>query len=263
MTALADALTLSGRQLLRLRRYPSLTVTLIALPLVLLLVFTFVFGGTLGAGISGVDIGGDGRAAYLDYIVPGLLLLALASAAQGTAITVAMDQTGGIITRLRTMGTPRPSILSAHVVAGLVQSLACAVPVALVAVALGWRPDAGIAGWLAVLGLVLAIGTGLTWVTVAMGAGAPTVEAASNTPMILTLLPLLSSGFVPTESFPVGLRWFADHQPATPMVEALRVALAGDPGGAATVEALAWCVGLSLLGLVWARRAFDAAGRRP
>ena len=146
MTAIADALTLSGRQLLRLRRYPSLTVTLIALPLVLLLVFTFVFGGTLGAGISGADIGRQGRAAYLDYIVPGLLLLALASAAQGTAITVAMDQTGGIITRLRTMGTPRPSILSAHVVAGLVQSLASSVPVALVAVALGWRPDARITG---------------------------------------------------------------------------------------------------------------------
>jgi ABC-2 type transport system permease protein len=262
MTALThtvtDSATMLRRQLRHIRRYPSLTGLLIGMPVVFLLLFVYVFGATLGAGLPG---GGD-RAAYLDYLVPGILLFAACGAAQGTAISVAMDMTEGIVARFRTMDISRASVLTGHVLGSLVQTLLCVTVVLGTALLIGFRPDATVAEWIAAVGLLAATAFALIWLSVALGLVSDSVETASNLPMFLTILPFLGSGFVPTDTMPAGLRWFAEHQPFTPIIETLRGLLLGTGiGGSATV-ALAWCAAISLLSYLWARRLFRQRAAR-
>jgi ABC-2 type transport system permease protein len=148
--------------------------------------------------------------------MPGILLITVAAAAQGTAITVAMDMTAGIIDRFRTMSIARASVLTGHVIASVILALFGLAVVLAVALALGFRPTADPVAWLAVIGLLTLFTFALVWLCAALGLAAKTVETASNTPMVLTLLPFLSSGFVPTETMPPGLRQFAEYQPFTP-----------------------------------------------
>lgn len=259
--ATRDMVTMSRRSLLRMVRYPSLTVIIVATPVVLLLLFVYVFGGAFGAGVApGVAPGADGRAAYLDYITPAVLVITATSIAQATAISVAMDMTGGIVTRLKTMPVAPVAVLGGHVVGAVVQTMLAAVAVLGVAVLLGFRPGAGAAGWLALAGFFVLFALMLTWLSVAMGAAATSVETASNTPMILLLLPFLGSGFVPVETMPTAVRLFAEHQPFTPVIETIRGLLAGVPVAATTAwTAVAWCIGLAVLGWAWARAGY----RRP
>lgn len=255
---IGDSAIMFRRSLVRMRRYPSMTVMLIGFPLMFLLLFVYVFGGTLGAGLPGT--GGTGtRADYLAYVTPAIVLMAAASAAQGTAISVAMDRTEGIVARFRTMPISASSILGGHVLGSLVQSMLGMGVLLLLSVALGFRPAADPAQWLVLIGLLILIALALTWLTIALGLVSRSVETASNTPMFLMILPFLSSGFVPTTSMPAGLAWFADHQPFTPIIEALRSLLAGvwDPGTLAV--AAGWCVLIMVVGFVWARNLF----RRP
>ncbi|MDF9714674.1 ABC transporter permease [Nocardioides sp. ChNu-153] len=256
-----DLVTMTRRSLLRMVRYPSLTVLIVAMPVVLLLVFVYVFGGAVGAGVvPGAVPGASGREAYLDYITPGILAMTGASIAQSTSISVAMDMSDGVVTRLRTMPVAPLAVLGGHVVAAVVQTLMAIAAVLGVAVLLGFRPDAGPAHWLLLLGFVALVALMLTWLSAAMGAAAPSVESASNTPMLLLLLPFLSSGFVPVETMPGPVRFFAEHQPFTPIIETLRGLLAGQAVDATTAgAAVAWCVGLGALGWLWARAAY----RRP
>lgn len=256
-----DLATMTRRSLTRMRRYPSLTVMLVAMPVVLLLLFVYVFGGAIGAGVgTGAAPGAAGRAAYLDYITPAILVLTASAVAQATSINVAMDMTGGVVTRLRTMPVAPVAVLGGHVVGAVVQTLLAGAVVLTAAVLLGYRPGAGAAGGLALLGFYTLLAITLTWLTVAMGVTARSVESASNTPMVLLLLPFLSSGFVPVETMPVALRWFTEHQPFTPVNETVRVLLAGSPVDLATLlAALAWSIGLAILGWALARRAY----RRP
>src|SRR5262249_19765840 len=156
-----------------------------------------------------------------------ILLLAICGAAQGTAITVAMDMTKGIIDRFRTMAISRAAVLTGHVIGSMIQMAVCLAVVVGLALAIGFRPTAGPVGWVATVGLLAMISGSITWLAVALGLGAKSVETASNSPMFLTLLPFLSSGFVPTASLPGPLRWFAEHQPFTPMIETLRGLLNG------------------------------------
>jgi ABC-2 type transport system permease protein len=256
--AVTDSSTMLRRNLLRMVRYPSLTLLLVGMPIVFLLLFVYVFGGTLGAGLGApVAAGAEGRAAYLAYVVPGILLMTVAAAAQGTALTVAMDMTEGLIARFRTMPIARGSVLTGHVVGNVVQSLIGLAIVLAVAVLLGYRPAAGPLGWLALLGVLALIAFALTWLSVALGLVAKTAESASNLPMPLTFLPFLSSGFVPTDSLPAGLAWFAEHQPFTPMIETVRGLLNGTPVGHAGWVSAAWCVAIAALSWVWARRRYD------
>jgi ABC-2 type transport system permease protein len=224
------------------------------LPIVLLLLFVYVFGGTLGAGLGGFS--GD-RADYVDYVTPGIMLITVASAAQGTAISVAMDMTEGIIARFRTMAIARVSVLTGHVVGSMIQTMLSLAVVTAVALLIGFRPTAGVAEWIAAVGVVAMTTFALTWLSVALGMVSKSVETASNLPMPLLLLPFLGSGFVPTDSMPTGMRWFAENQPFTPIMETLRGLLTGSPIGSSGVLAVAWCVAIGLAGYLWAKRLYN------
>ncbi|QCB93085.1 ABC transporter permease [Cellulomonas shaoxiangyii] len=252
---LADTLTMLRRSLLRAVRYPGLTVFLVAGPLVVLLLFVYVFGGAFGAGVApGVTPGAEGRAAYLDYIAPTLLVMTVVGGATSVAVSAAMDATGGIMARFRTMPIASGSVLAGHVLGFAVQALAAVALVLAAAVAMGYRPGAGPLEWLGLLGLCVLLACALNWVCVAMGLNAGSVETASNTPMILLLLPFLGSGFVPVETMPTAVRWFAEYQPFTPIIETARGLLDGAPlDGTTTALALGWCVLLGALGYAWAR----------
>ncbi len=251
---LADSATMLRRNLRRMRRYPSMTLFIAGIPVVLLLLFVYVFGGTLGAGLGGAS--GD-RAEYLAYVVPGILLITVAGAAQGTAISVAMDMTEGIIARFRTMDIARISVLTGHVIGSVIQTMLAVAVVTVVAIAIGFRTTTGPVEWAAATGVLMLAALAISWLSVALGMAARSVETASNLPMFLILLPFLSSGFVPTGSMPAGLSWFAEHQPFTPLIETVRGLLVGTPIGDSGIIAVGWCVGISIVGYIWARRLYD------
>lgn len=255
--AVRDSATMLRRSLRHIVRYPSMTFMLIGLPIVLLLLFVYVFGGTLGAGLGGPS---GGRAAYVDYVAPGIILMTVSGAAQGTAISVAMDASAGIIARFRTMDITRAAVLTGHVLASMIQTLASLAVVIGVAVGIGFRPTAGPVEWLAAVAVLVLITFALTWLSVALGLVSKSVETASNLPMVLVLLPFLGSGFVPTNSMPAVLRWFAEYQPFTPVMETLRGLLLGGPIGNNAALAVAWSLGIALLSYLWAKRLFN---RRP
>ncbi|GAA3201844.1 ABC transporter permease [Dactylosporangium siamense] len=251
--AARDSSTMVRRQLRRLLRYPSMTVQLIITPVIILLLFVYVLGGTLGAGL-----GGD-RGAYVNYVVPGILLMAVATAATGTAVMVSSDMTEGIVARFRTMRISRASVLTGHVVGSVIQQLLGMAVLIGIALAIGFRPAAGVLEWLAAAGLLTLFAVGVTWLAVALGLKAQTPEAASNAPMPLILLPFLGSGFVPTDSMPTALRWFAEYQPFTPIMETVRGLLLGTPIGNSGGIAVAWCAGIAAVSYLWAKRTFDKA----
>ena len=253
--ALADTSTMLRRNLLRMRRYPSLTVFIAGGPVIFLLLFVYVFGGTLGAGLGGQLAGG--RDAYLAYVVPGILLITIAGAATGTAISVAMDMQQGIIARFRTMAISRSAVLAGHAFGSVIQTMVALAIVTAVALLIGFRPTTGPISWLAAIGLLALASLAVTWLSVAMGMVTNSVETASNLPMILMLLPFLGSGFVPTDSMPDILRLFAQNQPFTPIIETLRGLLSGTPIGDSGVIAVAWCVILAAIGYVWSLRLYE------
>jgi len=251
--AARDSATMLGRNLKHMLRYPSLTLMLVGQPVLLLLLFVYVFGGTMGAGLPG----GDGRADYLDYIAPAIVIMTVASVALSTAIYIAKDATEGIIDRFRTMPIAKASVLTGHVLAALVQTAFALVAVVAIALLLGYRPGAGVVGWLGAVGVLLLLGVALTWLCLALGLAAGSVETASNSPMFLMLLPFLSSGFVPTDSMPAGLAWIAEHQPFTPVIDTLRACLEGTSPGSAGWWAIGWCVLITAVSYAWARRLFS------
>lgn len=261
---LADSRTMLRRNLRRLQRYPSMTLMLIGLPIVFLLLFVYVFGGQLGAGLGGELAGGHpGRTGYLNYVVPGILLMTLAATVQGTAIVVAMDMTSGITDRFRTMSIARAAVLGGHVLAALIQTLIGLAIVLGVALVLGFRPDAGVLEWAAALGVLALFALALIWLATALGLAAKSVETASNTPMFLTLLPFLGSGFVPTDTMPDGLKQFAQVQPFTPVTETVRGLLTGTAvTGGDAFGAIGWSVGLAAVSYLWAIRLYVRRGPR-
>lgn len=250
---LADSTTMLRRNLVRMRRYPMFFFVA-GIPIVMMLLFVYVFGGTLGAGIGGVT---GGRDEYVAYVVPGILMLAVAGGAQGTAIAVAMDMSEGIVARFRTMPISRMSVLTGHVVANTLQTMVAIAIVVAVAVLIGFRPSTGPIEWVGAAGIVALTTVALTWISVAMGLVSKSVEAASNLPMPLMLLPFFGSGFVPTASMPEALRVFADVQPFTPIMETLRRLLLGGELGGQALVAVGWCVAISVGGYLWARRLYD------
>jgi len=253
-TFLTDSATMLGRNLRHMRRYPSLTFFIAGIPVVLLLLFVYVFGSTLGAGLGGVS---GGREQYIAYVVPGILLITVAGGATGTAIAVAMDTTEGIVARFRTMSISRAAFLTAHVVGNVILAMFALVIVTVVAVLVGFRPTTGPIEWIAAVGLLALTAFAVMWLAVALGLVTTSVETASNLPMPLTFLPFFGSGFVPTDSMPDPLRLFAENQPFTPIIETLRGLLLGTPIGNSGVVAVGWCVAISVVGFLWARRLYD------
>jgi ABC-2 type transport system permease protein len=254
--ALRDSATMLRRNLLHALRYPGMSIGVLMVPLLMLLLFRFVFGDTLSAGV-GAPHGG-----YINFLAPGVLVLTLTAGSVATAVSVSMDMTEGIINRFRTMAIARVSVLTGHVLGAVIQSVIAAVLITALAVGLGFRPDASPAGWLAALGLTVAVALAVTWVSVALGVGAKTPESASNAPTPLVFLPFLGSAFVPPESMAPGLRWFAEYQPFTPIINAMRGILLGTAIGYQGLIALAWCAGLGVVGYVWARNRFNRPAAR-
>ncbi|MFI5611839.1 ABC transporter permease [Amycolatopsis sp. NPDC051903] len=251
---LRDSATMLRRNLKHLLRYPSMTVMLVGMPVVFLLLFVYVFGGALGAGLGGPA---GGRLEYANYVAPAIILMTITAAVQGTAISVAMDLTEGVIARFRTMHIARVSVLTGHVLGSVIQTVLSLAVVIGVALLVGFRPTAGVGGWLATAGFLVAVTFALVWLSVALGQVSKSVETASNLPMPLLLLPFLSSGFVPTDSMPAGLRWIAEYQPFTPIIETLRALLLDKPLGSHLWFALGWCAVLALGGYVWSKRLFN------
>ncbi|CAL9522157.1 Daunorubicin_doxorubicin resistance ABC transporter permease protein DrrB [Streptomyces sp. enrichment culture] len=257
--AVRDNLTMLRRNLLHARRYPSLTLNLLLTPIMLLLLFVYIFGDAMSAGIGGSD-----RADYIAYLVPGLLLMTVGSTVVGTAVSVSNDMTEGVIARFRTMAIHRGSVITGHVLGSVLQSVLSVVVVGAVAVAIGFRStDATALEWLAAFGLLVLFATALTWIAVGMGLASPNAEAASNNATPLILLPLLSSAFTPVDSMPGWFQPVAEYQPFTPAIETLRGLLLGSGIGTAdAVLAVAWCLALALLGHLWARTRFNREPRR-
>ncbi|MGQ4416845.1 ABC transporter permease [Streptomyces sp. SAS_269] len=253
--ALRDSSTMLRRNLLHARRYPSLTLNLLLTPIMLLLLFVYIFGDTMSAGIGG---GRPDRSAYIAFVVPGLLLMTIGSTVVGTAVSVCNDMTEGIIARFRTMAIHRGSVIIGHVIGSVLQSVISVVLVGAVAVAIGFRStDATIWEWLAAFGLLVLFSTALTWIAVGMGLISPNAEAAGNNAMPLILLPLLSSTFVPIDAMPGWFQPIAQYQPFTPAIETLRGLLLGTEIGNNGWLAIAWCLALAVLGYLWSAKKFD------
>ncbi|MFH8626313.1 ABC transporter permease [Streptomyces vietnamensis] len=251
--AVRDTSTMLRRNLLHARRYPSLTLNLLLTPIMLLLLFVYVFGDTMSAGMGGGD-----RSDYIAYIVPGLLLMTIGTTTVGTAVSVSNDMTEGIIARFRTMAIHRGSVITGHVIGSVLQSVISVVFVGAVGVAIGFRSvDATALEWLAAFGLLVLVATALTWIAIGMGMVSPNAEAASNNALPLTFLPLISSTFVPVDQMPGWFQPIAEYQPFTPAIETLRGLLLGTEIGHNGWLALAWCLALTTLGYFWSKSVFN------
>ncbi|MER6989944.1 ABC transporter permease [Saccharopolyspora hirsuta] len=248
--AVRDSRTMLRRNLLHALRYPSMTLSVVGMPVIMLLLFVHVLGGVLGAGMAGH---GD----YTDYVAPGIILMTATSGSVAVSVSVCSDMTEGIINRFRTMPVSRASVLTGHVLGGTVQTAVSVAVVVVVALLVGFRPVAGPLAWLAAFGLLALVAFALSWISAAAGLMTKSVETASNVVLPVTFLPFLGSAFVPTDSMPTAVRWFAELQPFTPINETLRALLMGTPVGADGVLALAWCAALALGGYLWARAVFN------
>ncbi|MFF2140994.1 ABC transporter permease, partial [Streptomyces sp. NPDC058193] len=234
------------------RRYPSMTLNLLLTPVMLLLLFVYIFGDVMSAGIGGED-----RSDYIAYILPGILLMTIGSTVIGAAVAVATDMSEGIIARFRTMAIHRGSVLIGHVAGSVLQSVASVALVGAVGVAIGFRSvDATALEWVAALGLLALFALALTWIAVGMGMASPNAEAASNSAMPLILLPLVSSAFTPVDAMPGWFQPIAQYQPFTPAIETLRGLLLGTEIGHNAWLALAWSLALTALGYTWSTNAF-------
>ncbi|MGW0782800.1 ABC transporter permease [Streptomyces sp. NPDC002913] len=253
--AVRDSSTMLRRNLLHARRYPSLTLNLLLTPVMLLLLFVYIFGDVMSAGIGG---GGADRAEYVAYLVPGVMLMTIGSTVVGTAVSVSNDMSEGIIARFRTLAIHRSSVLVGHVGGSVLQAVASVVVVGAVGVAIGFRSvDATALEWLAAFGLLVLFALALTWIAVGMGLISPNAEAASNNALPLIFLPLISSTFVPIDAMPGWFQPIAEYQPFTPAIETLRGLLLGTEIGHNGWLAVAWCVALAVLGYVWSKSVFD------
>ncbi|MFE3534143.1 ABC transporter permease, partial [Streptomyces sp. NPDC059144] len=251
--------TMLRRNLLHARRYPSLTLNLLLTPVMLLLLFVYIFGDVMSAGIGGGD-----RSDYIAYIVPGILMMTIGSTVIGAAVSVSTDMAEGIIARFRTMAIYRGSVIIGHVVGSVLQILASLVVVGAVAVAIGFRSvDATALEWLAAFGLVTLFALALTCIAVGMGMASPNAEAAANSAQPLILLPLISSAFIPAGTMPGWFRPIAEYQPFTPVIETLRGLLLGTEIGHNGWLAVCWSLALAVLGYLWSKSLFrrDPAAR--
>jgi ABC-2 type transport system permease protein len=241
---MSESIALIGRSLRHSVRSVDALLTSVLLPVMLLLLFVYVFGGAIDAG---------GR--YLDYVVPGIILLCAGFGSATTAVSVNADMTSGVIDRFRSLPIAASAPLTGHVVAGIARNLVSTVLVLAVALAIGFEPTAGVLGWLGVIGVLVAFMAAVSWLAAAFGLLARSAESAGAFSFFVLFLPYLSSAFVPPETMPAGLEWISEHQPITPVTETLRSLMLGTPGGDALV-ALAWCLGFAAIGMIAAASMF-------
>ncbi|WP_203336340.1 ABC transporter permease [Nocardioides limicola] len=239
-TYLADSAALLGRSLRHVARSPDTIITTAVMPIAFMLLFVYVFGGAID---SGTD-------SYVAYLLPGILIITIASGVSYTAFRLFNDVKSGIFERFQSMPIARSSVLWAHVLTSLVANLVAVAVVLLVAVTMGFRSPAGPLAWLMVGAILILFTLALTWIAVIPGLTATSVEGASAFSYPLILLPFVSSAFVPTETMPGPVRAFAEHQPVTSIVNTIRDLLNAEPVGSGLVVALAWCVGVLALAVL-------------
>jgi ABC-2 type transport system permease protein len=233
---MSDALTLAGRDIRLSLRQPDALLTALLLPVMLMLMFVYLFGGAIETGTE-----------YVTYVVPGVILLCVGFGAATTAVSVSQDMKGAIVDRLRAMDVGGPAILSGHVTASAMRNAASTVLVLGVALLIGFRPSAGPLDWLAVGGVLLAYALAMSWLAAAIGLLARSPEAANGFTFVVAFLPYASSAFVPVDTMPSWIQGFAEHQPVTPVTETVRALLLGGSAGAEALTALAWCAGILAL----------------
>ena len=233
---LSDTTVLLKRSLRHILRSPDTIITTAVTPIAMLMLFVYVLGGA-------IQVGG-GR--YVNYLLPGILLITIASGIAYTAFRLFTDVSGGIFERFQSMPIARSAVLWGHVLTSVVANLISVALVVLVAVAMGFRSGAGLLAWLAVLGILVLFTLALTWLAVIPGLLAKSVDGVSGFSYPLIFLPFISSAFVPTAGMPGPVRWFAQHQPVTPIVDTIRHLYAGQPVGHDGWIAVGWCAGLLL-----------------
>jgi ABC-2 type transport system permease protein len=245
--AVQDSATMTRRSLRHVLRYPVTLVVSVIVPVMLLLLFIGVFG-SLKAGL-----GAGSHVSYIDYLMPGIIVMTAAYGSSVTAQSVNRDSTEGIIARFRTMAISPASMLNGYVASALARTLVSTALVIGVAIGLGFRPTAGAGQWLAAVGVIVLLVLALTWLAVPFGLAAKTAEGLSGFILIVQLLPFISSAFVPPGQMSGSVRWLAAHQPFTPVIDTLRGLLTGTPSGGTVLTAVVWCAGLALGGYLWAR----------
>lgn len=241
-----DSGTMLDRNLRHTLRSPDTMIMTIALPVMILLMFVYVFGGAMDVGPG----------AYIDYVVPGIILLCAGFGASTTAVSISTDLAEGIIDRFRTMAIARSAVLTGHVAESLIRNLITTGLVIVVAVALGFRPTTEPLRWLGALGVIAMYVLALSWLSAALGLVARNPEAANGFTFFFMFLPYVSSAFVPTESMPSWLHRFAENQPVTPVIETMRGLLMGTPIGDSALLAVLWCAGIAVVGYVAAGALF-------
>jgi ABC-2 type transport system permease protein len=243
--AASDSLTLLQRSVRHSLRSVDALMTAAILPILLLLLFVYVFGGALQR---------DGD--YVDYVVPGILLLCAGFGSAATAVSVCEDMTTGVIDRFRSLPIVSSAVLTGHVVASVLRNVLSTLIVLGLALALGFSPHASALDWLGALALLVLFMVAVSWLAACFGLIARSPEAANAFSFLVMFLPYVSSAFVPTDTMPAGLRAFAEHQPVTPVIETLRGLLMGTPVGSDAWIAVAWCAGLAVAGATGAALLF-------
>ena len=246
MKSAHDTGVLFGRSMRHILRSPDTIITVLITPIALMLLFVYVFGGAIRAGTSN----------YVNYLLPGILLIAIASGIAYTALRVFTDLQQGLLARFHSMPVARSSLLWAHVLTSLVSNAISVVVIILVALLMGFRSGAGVVGWLEVTGILVLFTLALTWLAVIAGLTATSAEGAGVFAYPLIFLPFISSAFVPTATMPVVVRVFAENQPVTSIVDTVRSLLNASPVGAGIWVALAWCVGITVVAYIFAMRAY-------
>jgi ABC-2 type transport system permease protein len=241
-----DTAVLTGRSLTHITRSPDTIITTAVTPIALMLMFVYVLGGAINAGTG----------SYVNYLLPGILLITIASGIAYTAYRLFLDMQGGIFERFQSMPIARSSVLWAHVLTSLVANMISVVIVVLVALLMGFRSGAGVLDWLAVAGILVMFTLALTWLAVIAGLSAKTVDGASAFSYPLIFLPFISSAFVPTDTMPGPVRWFAENQPVTSIVNTIRDLLTQQPIGTDIWIALGWCVGILVIAYAFAMTAY-------
>jgi ABC-2 type transport system permease protein len=241
-----DTAVLTGRSLSHILRSPDTIITTAVTPIALMLMFVYVLGGAINTGAG----------SYVNYLLPGILLITVASGIAYTAYRLFLDMQGGIFERFQSMPIARSAVLWGHVLTSLVANLVSVALVVLVALLMGFRSGAGVLAWLGVAGILVLFTLALTWLAVIAGLSAKTVDGASAFSYPLIFLPFISSAFVPTETMPGPVRWFAENQPVTSIVNTIRDLLAQQPVGADIWVALGWCVGILAVAYVLATAAY-------
>ncbi|MET8653512.1 ABC transporter permease [Nocardia aurea] len=245
MNAESPSIVMLRRNFTHIARNPTSVFNAVLMPIIIMLMFVYMFGDAFDVGVD-----------YIDYATPGLILLAVCYGLGATATAVNSDMTTGIINRFKVMDVSRGAVLTGHVVASVLTNIVAIAALVGVAFLLGFGPSAGVLDWLGVVGLVVLLGFATGWLTVALGLAAKSPETAGLASVPLVMLPFFSSAIVPAEKMGPGLRQFAEYQPFTPIIETLRGLLDGAPDTGDAITAIAWCVGIAIVGYLWARATF-------